>query len=161
MKTIQSIKLVGALTLGLFALSASAHEAGGPLTAEQKTYLKHYESVRAGLAADDLAAAKKAAATLAAAPQEKAANDADAKRLATNLAASKKLAGASSLSDARDSFKILSRKAVHLAEGQKGYDRYVCPHVDNNEGKWVQTSSTVSNPYEGKANPKCGNKLTD
>jgi hypothetical protein len=161
MKAIVSLKLIASATLGLFALSAAAHEAGGPLTAEQKRYLTHYEAVRAGLAADDLPAVKKAAATLAAAPQEKAANDAEAKRLATNLAASKKLAGASSLSDARDSFKILSRKAVHLAEGQKGYNRYICPHVANNEGKWVQTSSTVSNPYEGKANPKCGNKLED
>src|SRR5215207_6295438 len=96
---IKTISILASVTLGLFALTASAHEAGGPLTAEQKTYLSLYEGVRAGLAADNLAAAKKAAVALAAAPQEKAANEADAKRLATNLAASKKLAGASSLSD--------------------------------------------------------------
>ena len=138
MKTIHYIRSVASVSLGLLALSAFAHEAGGPLTTEQKTYLKHYEAVRAGLAADDLPVAKKAAATLAAAPQEKAANDAEAKRLATNLAASKKLAGAGSLSDARDAFKILSRKAVHLAEGQTGYYRYICPHVANDEGKWVE-----------------------
>src|SRR5829696_2886222 len=159
MKTIQYIRSLASVSLGLLALSAFAHEAGGPLTTEQKGYLTHYEAVRAGLAADDLPAAKKAAATLAAAPQEKAANDADAKRLATNLAASKKLAGATSLSDARDSFKVLSRKAVHLSEGQNGYYRYVCPHVANNEGKWVQTSQDISNPYEGKAMPKCGKAL--
>ena len=156
---IKTISILASVTLGLFALTASAHEAGGPLTAEQKTYLSLYEGVRAGLAADNLAAAKKAAVALAAAPQEKAANEADAKRLATNLAASKKLAGASSLSDARDAFKVLSRKAVHLSEGQKGFYRYVCPHVANNEGKWVQTSQEISNPYEGKAMPKCGKAL--
>ena len=82
-------------------------------------------------------------------------------RLATNLGASKKLAASGSLKDARDQFKILSRKAVHLAEGQSGYHRFVCPHVPEEDGKWVQKIATASNPYEGKANPKCGNKLSD
>lgn len=155
------IRALASVTIGLFALSASAHEAGGPLTTEQKTYLSQYESIRAALAADDLAAAKKSAAVFVATPQEKAANDADAKRAATRLDAGKKLSRASSLSDARDAFKVLSRTANHLAEGQKGYYRYICPHVPNDEGKWVQTTKDISNPYEGKANPKCGKELTD
>lgn len=157
----KTIRPLAALILGLFGYSALAHEAGAPLTSEQKNYLALYEPIRAALAADDLAGAKKGAAALAAAPQEKAANDAEAKRLATNLGASKKLAASGSLSEARDAFKILSRKAVHLTEGLSGYHRFLCPHIPNDEGKWVQTSPTVSNPYEGKANPKCGNKLTD
>lgn len=157
----KSIRLLAALFVGLSGYFAVAHEAGAPLTAEQKNYLALYEPIRAALAADDLPAAKKAATALAAAPQEKAANEAETKRLATNLAASKKLAGSSSLSEARDAFKIVSRKASHLAEGLSGYHRFLCPHIPNDEGKWVQTLSTPSNPYEGKANPKCGNKLTD
>jgi hypothetical protein len=156
---IKNIRSLASVAFGLLACSAFAHEAGGPLTAAQKTYLSHYESIRAALAGDDLAAAKKAAAVYVATPQEKAANEADAKRAATRLGAGKKLVGASSLSDARDAFKILSRTAVHLAEGQKGYYRYICPHVPNDEGKWVQRAQEVSNPYEGKAMPKCGKEL--
>ena len=156
-----TLRSLASVVIGLFALSAFAHEAGGPLTAEQKTYLSQYESIRAALAADDLAAAKKAAALYVATPQEKAANEADAKRAATRLTAGKKLSSATSLSDARDAFKVLSRTANHLAEGQKGYYRYICPHVPNDEGKWVQTTQEISNPYDGKANPKCGKALTD
>lgn len=155
------LRSFASVILGLLAFSAVAHEAGGPLTAEQKTYLSQYESIRAALAADDLAAAKKAAAVYVATPQEKAATEADAKRAATRLDAGKKLSGATTLKDARDAFKILSRTANHLAEGQKGYYRYICPHVANDEGKWVQTTKEISNPYEGKANPKCGKELTD
>ena len=161
MKMPNALGALAAVTIGLFALSAFAHEAGGPLTAAQKKYLSQYENIRAALAADDLAAAKKAAAVYVSAPQEKAANEADAKRAATRLNAGKKLSGASSLGEARDAFKILSRTANHLAEGQKGYYRYICPHVPNDEGKWVQTTKAISNPYEGKSNPKCGKALTD
>ncbi|MDP3069296.1 MAG: DUF3347 domain-containing protein [Opitutaceae bacterium] len=157
----KAIRSLASVTLGLFALTAFAHEAGGPLTDFQKNYLKQYESIRAALAADDLAAAKKAASTLAATPTEKAANDAEAKRIANRTSAAKKLSGADSLSAAREEFKILSRTAVHLAEGQKGYYRYLCPHVPNDQGKWVQTNKDISNPYEGKAMPKCGKELTD
>jgi hypothetical protein len=147
------------VALGLFALSGFAHQAGGPLTDFQKNYLKQYEGVRAALATDDLAAARKAAGAIATTPTEKPANDADAKRIANRTNAAKKLSGTDSLSAAREEFKILSRTAVHLAEGQKGYYRYICPHVPNDQGKWVQTSQEISNPYKGKAMPKCGNAL--
>jgi hypothetical protein len=161
MKITSALRSLASVTLGLVAFSAFAHEAGGPLTAEQKNYLSLYEPIRAALAADNLEGAKKAAMKLAAAPQEKAANEAEQKRLATNLAASKKLAASGSLSDARDAFQVLSRKANHLAEGQKGYFRFICPMVPNDQGKWVQTTADMSNPYMGKAMPKCGKALTD
>lgn len=157
----KNIRSIVALVLGLIGYVALAHEKGAPLTAEQKTYLALYEPIRAALAADDLAGAKKAAAALAAAPQEKASSEAETKRLATNLEASKKLAAAGSLGDARDAFKILSRKASHLAEGLSGYNRFVCPNIPNDDGKWVQKSDTPSNPYQGKANPKSGKKIVD
>ncbi len=156
-----TLRSLASVALGLFALSAHGHEAGGPLTTEQKTYLSQYEAIRAALAADDLAGAKNSAAVYVATPQEKAASEADAKRAATRLEAGKKLSRAGSLADARVAFKVLSRTANHLAEGQKGYYRYICPHVPNDEGKWVQTNQEISNPYEGKANPKCGKALTD
>ena len=160
MKT-KTIRRIASVVLGLFAFTAFAHEAGGPLTDFQKNYLKQYESVRAALAADEIAAANKAARTIASTPTEKAANDAEAKRIAYRTGAAKKLSEAKSLADAREEFKILSRTANHLAEGQKGYYRYVCPTVPNDQGKWVQTTQEISNPYQGKANPKSGKELTD
>jgi hypothetical protein len=63
MKTKKTIRSLVSVSLGLFAFSAFAHEAGAPLTDFQKNYLKQYDGVRAALAADDLAAAKKAAGT--------------------------------------------------------------------------------------------------
>lgn len=157
--TTKLIRFLASTALGLFACAAFAHEAGGPLNDFQKNYLKQYEGVRAALAADDLAAAKKAAGTLASTPTEKAATEAEAKRINNRTNAAKKLSVATSLTEAREEFKILSRTAVHLAEGQKGFYRYLCPHVPNDQGKWVQTSKEISNPYEGKAMPKCGKAL--
>ena len=59
------MKLVRILqALGLFALlghPAQAHDKNAPLTDAQKSFLSQYEAVRAALATDDLAAAKKAA----------------------------------------------------------------------------------------------------
>ena len=158
MKT--TLALVAAIAC-LAALRALAHEKGAPLNAADKTYLAQYEVVRAALAADKLSDAKKAAAEIVATPIATAKNEADAKRTATNLEAAKKLAAARSLADAREAFKTLSRKAahlnaVHVATGGNGYYVYVCPHIPDDAGKWVQISKEVANPYHGRAMPNCG-----
>ena len=140
---------------------AFAHEKGSALTAAHKVYLGHYGTLRAALAADDLVGAKKAAQLLVDSPVDKAANAADEKRIATNLAAAKKAATADSLTDAREAFKTLSRKAVHLAEGQSGYYRLICPHVPDDQGKWVQTTNNIANPYHGKSMLTCGKRLEE
>jgi hypothetical protein len=155
----KTIRLLVPAFVCLFGAVAFAHEKGSALTAAHKAYLGHYETLRAALAGDDLAAAKKAAAMIVQTPVDKATSDADAQRAATNLAAANKLSSASSLEDARDAFKTLSRKAVHLAEGQSGYYRLVCPHVVNDEGKWVQITNKIGNPYHGKAMLTCGKRL--
>ena len=143
------------------SLPGLAHEKGAPLTAADKAYLAQYEAVRAALAADKLSDAKKAATEIVQTPVATPKDDADAKRAATNLEAAKNLAVASSLADARDAFKTLSRKAahlnaVHVAVGGSGYYVYVCPHIPDEAGKWVQTSKEVSNPYHGPAMSTCG-----
>lgn len=94
-------------------------------------------------------------------PVAKPKDETDAKRVATNLDAAKALAGAASLVDAREAFKTLSRKAVHLntvhvATGGTGYYVYVCPHIPDEAGKWVQTSKEIANPYHGVAMRDCG-----
>jgi hypothetical protein len=121
-----------------FSLAATAHESGAPLTPAQKKFLAQYETVRAALADDDLAAARKAAATIA--DNENAEN----------------LAKSATLAEARLAFKKLSKRAVHLAEEQAGYYIADCPQVEGGGGRWVQTDARISNPYFGKAMPDCG-----
>jgi hypothetical protein len=155
----KTLRFLCPLAICLFGSLAIAHEKGAPLTPAQKSYLGNYETLRAALAADDLPAAQKAAAVIVAAPVDKPTSDADAERAAKNLAAAKNVSVAGSLADAREGFKTLSRKAVHLAEGLTGYYRLTCPHVPNDEGKWVQTSNKIANPYHGKSMLTCGKRI--
>ncbi len=118
-------------SLFIFSLLFAASAVAADLTPEDKSFLAGYEHVRAALAADDLTAAKKAA------PE---AGDA-------------KLADAASLAAARQEFADLSAKAVPLAKGQPGYFIVYCPMAKKD---WVQTSKSISNPYEGKEMLSCG-----
>lgn len=132
---VASLSLLGAVT-GLHAANAMpGHAHASALTDAQKQFLTGYEAVRAALAADDLAAAKAAAATLAGSPP----------------AAS--LTKAQSLNAARVSFKQLSNQAVPLANGQRGYHVANCPMADSD---WVQTTKEISNPYLGQQMSTCG-----
>jgi len=145
------------LVFGLSALlgaAARAHDKNAPLDNDQKQFLTQYELVRAALAADDLAGAKKAAAIVAAMPVIHHENGVDAPPGYVQDA--RKFAGAKSLEDAREVFKSFSKRAVHVAEGKPGYYVAHCPMVPNDEGDWVQTSTRISNPYMGKAMPSCG-----
>lgn len=132
------------LLCSVFALFASFGHAQGKrpaLSVEQKTFLTQYETVRAGLAADDLTATKKAAAAITAAPA---------------AATAKKIAASDSLAAAREAFKGLSKHAVSVAASQPGYYHAHCPMVPKDEGDWVQTSKKISNPYFGKSMATCG-----
>lgn len=140
------MKTYHSLLCAFFALLASlvrADEKRPTLTAEQKTFLAQYESIRAALAADDLAVTRKAAAALTApsAPATDAAG---------------KIATAESLAAAREAFKPLSKEAVALAAGQPGYYHAHCPMVPKEEGDWVQISKKINNPYFGKSMLTCG-----
>lgn len=151
------MKLVRILqAIGLFALlglTAQAHDKNAPLTDAQKSFLAQYEVVRAALASDDLAAAKKAATVVEKDLTVVAKEDAKAQPGAD---AAKKLAAADSLKVAREAFKALSKRAVHLAGSQKGYFIANCPMVEGGEGDWVQTTKDINNPYFGKAMLTCG-----
>ena len=150
----KTIRILTALALAaLFGAVAHAHDKSAPLDAGQKAFLSQYEAVRAALAADDLAAAKRAAAPLAkdlamvAKEQSKAQPAADA---------AQKIASADALAIAREAFKAVSKRAVHYAKGKEGYHVANCPMVEGGDGEWVQTSTKISNPYFGKAMLTCG-----
>ena len=128
----------------LIALSVSGHAAD---TKSPKT-LEQYEMVRAGLAADDLAAAKNGATNLVTAVQEEFAGSKPVTDAAEKLAASE------SLDDARAAFGVISGEVVKAVQGQPGFYVMNCPMVKN--GTWVQTTSKIENPYMGKKMLACG-----
>ena len=123
----------------------------GPAVATEMKYpktLEQYEMVRAGLAADELAAAKNGATNLVTAVQEEFAGS---KQM---IDASQKLAASESLKDARAAFQIISKELASLVQGQPGYFVMNCPMMK--DGLWVQTTPKIGNPYMGKSMPECG-----
>lgn len=156
----KSIRLILALaSSALFLATARAHDKSVPLNDEQKAFLAQYEAVRVALAADDLAATKKAAASVVTeskTPPKEPLTDEQKERQGKFAATVKSIQTADSLKTARAAFKALSKRAVHYAEGKEGYFVANCPMVEGGEGDWVQTTKKISNPYFGKAMLTCG-----
>ncbi len=106
--------------------------------------LASYLKVSAALAADDLAAAKTAAAAVAG----------HAGMGDKNIAAkAEAVAKAAKIETARENFKALSAAVEPLAAGEKNYVVMHCPMAG---ADWVQASPKVQNPYFGKAMLTCG-----
>jgi hypothetical protein len=103
------------------------------LSDQDTKFLTSYEKVHAALVADNLAAAKTAASELGDSGSD--------------------IASANSLKDARARFEKLSAHAKTIAAGQSGYHVVHCPMLNKD---WVQTSTTISNPYGGKDMISCG-----
>ena len=157
MKTIRLLLTLA--SCAFFGALAFAHDKEAPLNDEQKAFLAQYEKVRAALASDDLAAAKKAAASIATEskiPLKEPLTDEQKERQVRFAATVKALASADSLKTARGEFKALSKRAIHYAEGKGGYFVANCPMVEGGEGDWVQTSKRINNPYFGKSMLTCG-----
>jgi len=115
-----------------FAMTASLGHAAN-LSDQDKKFLMSYEKIHVALAADDLASAKAAATELGDQGSD--------------------IAKANSLKDARAEFEKLSARAKTIAAGQSGYHAAHCPMLNKD---WVQTSTTISNPYGGKDMVSCG-----
>jgi hypothetical protein len=118
-----------AIAFGMIAMCGNAAN----LSDQDKKFLTSYEKVHAALVADDLSTAKTAATELG-----DSGND---------------IANANSLKDARAGFEKLSTRAKTIAAGQSGYHVAHCPMLNKD---WVQTSTTISNPYGGKGMISCG-----
>ena len=115
-----------------FGMSASLGHASN-LSDQDKKFLTAYGKAHDALVADDLAGVRKAGA--------------DLDPHGADLSKSK------SLDEARAAFGTLSDKAVKLAAGQSGYHVAHCPMKNKD---WVQTSTTIANPYGGKEMVSCG-----
>src|SRR6266478_8761463 len=103
------------------------------LSDQDKKFLTSYEKVHVALAADDLTGAKAAATELGDSGTD--------------------IAKANSLQEARSAFEKLSGRAKTMIAGQSGYYVAHCPMLNKD---WVQTSTTISNPYGGKDMVSCG-----
>ncbi|MDQ6622402.1 MAG: hypothetical protein M3Y86_02805 [Verrucomicrobiota bacterium] len=121
--------LAGSILLFVLCLTSRAAD----LTDADNQFLAGYEKVHAALAADNLPEAKTAALEM----KEDGAP----------------VASADSLIMARKGFATMSERALSLTKGRAGYFHVYCPMAKKD---WVQTSSKISNPYEGKEMVTCG-----
>lgn len=128
-KTVSAVLAATALVFIGFAGAVQA----AALSDQDKEFLNAYGKAHDALVADDLAAAKKAASDLGPAGAD--------------------LSKSNSLDDARSAFSKVSDKAAKLAAGQSRYYVAHCPMKDKD---WVQTSTTIANPYGGKDMVSCG-----
>jgi hypothetical protein len=115
-----------------FAIMQSLAQAAN-LSDQDKKFLTSYDKIHLALAADDLARAKAAATELGDSGSD--------------------VAKANSLKDARTGFEKISARAKAITVGQIGYHVAHCPMLNKD---WVQTSTTISNPYGGKEMVGCG-----
>lgn len=132
-KTIIKHPLISLLAIGVAGIVAAKTASATNLSDKDKQFLAGYQKVHAALGADDLNGAKAAASELGAAGAD--------------------LAKSNSLQEARNAFEKLSAQAKPLAAGQPGYHVFHCPMLNKD---WVQTSTTISNPYGGKEMVGCG-----
>jgi Cu(I)/Ag(I) efflux system membrane fusion protein len=154
---VATARRLGFLLLIAFSTLVAAAAKDISLTASEKMFLSQYENLRASLAADDLPAAKKAAAAIAeSAASPHAGKEREIEQAPSYIDAAKRIAEAKSLRPAREAFKTLSRFAVDLTDGQKGYYHLRCSMVPRGGGDWIQTTNTVGNPYFGKSMLNCG-----
>ena len=126
-------KLTVTFLMSAVALFSAASLNAAQLTDKDKQFLTNYEKIHHALACDDLAGAQDAAKSLGHDGSE--------------------IAKSSSLNHARTSFEKLSSSAKSLVAGQSGYHVVYCPMLKKD---WVQTSTTVENPYGGKEMFGCG-----
>jgi hypothetical protein len=103
------------------------------LSDQDKKFLASYEKIHTALVADDLTGTKAAATELGESGTD--------------------IAKANSLQEARSAFEKLSGRAKTKIAGQSGYYVAHCPMLNKD---WVQTSTTISNPYGGKEMIGCG-----
>jgi hypothetical protein len=130
-KSIHSFQIMLAVAVAILGIAFPTQAAN--LSDKDKQFLAGYEKVHTALATDDLSGAKSAAKELGEEGSD--------------------IAKAGSLKDARTGFEKLSSRARTLVAGQSGYHVFHCPMLKKD---WVQTSTTVANPYGGKDMVGCG-----
>lgn len=124
------------LVLGGAALLTlpSLVRAAAPLSDDDTKFMTFYEQIQKALVEDNLNAAKDAAHALS--------ND-----------QGQGILKASDLKAARQAFADLSKTAEQKVAGQPDWHVFYCPMAKKD---WVQHTTAVANPYEGKEMLTCG-----
>jgi hypothetical protein len=143
-----------AIGLGGLALLVAEFTGRGPLSAEQKAFLQHYEIIRSKLAHEDLAGAQAESLVLTRSVRTRPGK------------AAKVITESDTLDAARLGFAVLSQQAVSMARNREGYYVMYCPPVGcpqncaecpmSRFSDWVQTSPVAENPFVGPGQTKCG-----
>ena len=126
--------LIHAILSSFLVLAAGGAFATDALGEKDTAFLAHYETVRAALADDKLDAAQAAA---------------------KDLDGAAAITAAKSMGDARKAFRLISARAVALAQGRTGFFIAHCSMYPGG-ADWVQTTKEISNPYWGKSMLRCG-----
>src|SRR6266536_1183220 len=130
----KKLRITHLITLVAVCVALADPTAGAAtLSDKDKQFLTAYGKAHDALVSDDLASAKKAGTDLGS-------EGAD-------------LSKSKSLDEARAGFGKISDKAIQIAAGQTGYYVAHCPMKNKD---WVQTSTTIANPYGGKEMISCG-----
>ena len=118
--------------VALLATPLVGHAA--PLSGDDEKFMTLYEQIQKALVQDNLNAAKDAAHALPNSMGQGILNAPD-------------------LKDARDAFWNLSKTAEQKVSGQPDWHVFYCPMAKKD---WVQHTTSVANPYEGKEMLTCG-----
>jgi hypothetical protein len=114
--------------------------------------LQAYEKLSNALFQDDLVAAQRTASKLA--------NEAKTAKNETVAIHAADLAISDSLFGARQQFKKISAAIIEIARQKRGYHIFTCAMPQTpclmKDCDWVQSISTIENPYLGQFMPGCG-----
>jgi hypothetical protein len=142
------VMLILGAVLGLLAVSSNS----APPADSVKNLFPTYERLSQALNQDDLIGAQKIAQQLEI--EGKAADNKTLAAHATDLQLS------DSLFEARLEFKAISMVFIELIKGKSGYHIFRCemptPGCLMKNYDWVQSDTTIANPYLGQVMPGCG-----
>ena len=132
--TLRRLRFALPLFCGLSFLASPLALRAAPLPEADAKFMTLYEQVLKALVNDNLNAAKDAAHAL---PDE----------------AGQGVLKAGDLKAAREAFVPLSDRAEKIVAGNSDYHVFYCPMVKHD---WVQSSTSIANPYMGKDMLTCG-----
>jgi len=129
-----------------------AHIAAPVLDQPVQALFDNYLKAQAALVQDSLAGVTDAGSVMS-----KTSSGAASKSLPPAvISQAESLAKAKDLDSARAAFKLLSNSLIELAKSHNATGTYHIAYCSMAKASWLQTGTTIMNPYFGKAMPHCG-----
>ena len=137
---------------GTAATAANPGPAKPAFAAPVQSIFDNYIKVQAALVRDSLEGVADAGAAIT-----KALPAAASEKLPTGLTSqAESLSKAKDLEAARAAFKLMSNSLIEFARSHNATGTYHVAYCPMAKASWLQTGTTVVNPYFGKAMPHCG-----